>query len=335
MTEFDKKVDEIVERTGAGTDAFKDNVNKRFRLILKITAINSVIFLLNFLAILYSLWPGDAFKTLAGFIFLLSAATIVMGLVGLFVVWLSGYAYNQLAERKKKRSEEKEALRERRREEFYKIAEQHVAIRNAMDKGLKISDLTMWQMIEMYNEDRKEETIQAAIKELGMTREEAIEKGFIYGLTQVAIESRCRKESKKLGREITARDLFELDRERLRNSPYPGPDCIEPWEAEEYVKSNKWPGKDMTSHIGSCVGCNMMVNGMRPVQYPPPGPDCYTQAELDQVVQTGNLPDGRLDHKNSCQQCKNKLSSAQSDFINKLVPDQSFHPTDLDMDFGD
>lgn len=103
MTEFNNKVDEIVQRTGAGTDAFKENVNKRFRFILKITAINFLIFLLNFLAILYSLWPGDAFKTLAGFIFILSAATVVMGLVGLFIVWLSGYSYNKLAEYSKNR----------------------------------------------------------------------------------------------------------------------------------------------------------------------------------------------------------------------------------------
>lgn len=106
MTEFNDKVDEIVERTGAGTDAFKENVNKRFRLVLKITTINSVIFLLTFLTIRYSLWPeNDAFKTLAGFIFLLSAATVIMGLVGLFVIWLSGYAYNKIAEHHQKRRE--------------------------------------------------------------------------------------------------------------------------------------------------------------------------------------------------------------------------------------
>lgn len=104
MIEFDNKVDEIVKRIGAGTDAFKENVNKRFRLILKITAINSVIFLLNALAIIYQLWPGDAFKTLSGFIFLLSAATIVMSLVGLFVVWLQGYAYNKLAKHSQMRN---------------------------------------------------------------------------------------------------------------------------------------------------------------------------------------------------------------------------------------
>lgn len=103
MTEFDNKLDEMLEKTGAGTDAFKENVDKRFRLILKITVINSVVFFLNALAIIYKLWPGDAFKTLSGFIFLLSAATIVMGLVGLFVVWLSGYAYNKLAEHNKRR----------------------------------------------------------------------------------------------------------------------------------------------------------------------------------------------------------------------------------------
>lgn len=103
MTEFDNKVDEIVQRTGAGTGAFRENVNKRFGLILKITAINSVIFLLNALAIIYQLWPGDAFKTLSGFISLLSAVSVVMGMVGLFVVWLQGYAYNKLAEHSKRR----------------------------------------------------------------------------------------------------------------------------------------------------------------------------------------------------------------------------------------
>ena len=99
---------------------------------------------------------------------------------------------------------EKEALKAKRREEFHKIVEQHCALRNTMNKGLKVSDYTMEQMIEMYNENTKEETIRLAITQLGMTREEAIEKGFIHGSTQVAIELRCRKESERLGREITA-----------------------------------------------------------------------------------------------------------------------------------
>lgn len=160
--------------------------------------------------------------------------------------------------------EEKEALRARRHEEFHKIAEKHAAVRNAMNKGLKVSDFTMEQVVETYKEDRKEETIQAAIKELGMTREEAIEKGFIHGLTQVVVELRCREESKRLGREITARDLFELDRKRLRNSKYPGPDCVELWEAEAYLEDNKWPGEDKTAHLESCTGCSILVNGMKP-----------------------------------------------------------------------
>lgn len=231
--------------------------------------------------------------------------------------------------------EEKEVLRAKRREEFHKIAEKHCALRNVMNKGLKVSDFTMDQMIEMYNEDMKEETIQLAIKQLGMTREEAIEKEFIHGSSQVFFEAERRRESKRLGREISHKDLLDIYSERLRNSKYPGPDCIEPWEAEAYLKDKRWPGEDKTAHIESCVGCSILVNGMKPFKYLPPGPGCYTQTELDQVAEMGSLPDGRLDHKNSCQQCKNKFSSSQQDFIQKMVPNQPYHQFDLDMDFGD
>ena len=104
MSEFDNKIDEIIQKTGAGTKTFRENLSNRLRLALKLTAINSVIFLLSFLAILYSWWPeSDAFKILAGFIFLLSAASVVMGLLAIFVTWLSGYAYNKLAEQNQKR----------------------------------------------------------------------------------------------------------------------------------------------------------------------------------------------------------------------------------------
>ncbi len=104
MTEFSNKVGEIVHKTGAGTNAFRENLSKRIRLALKLIAINSIIFLLSFLTILYSWWSeSDAFKTLAGFIFLLSVASVVMGLLSILVTWLSGYAYNKLAEHNKNR----------------------------------------------------------------------------------------------------------------------------------------------------------------------------------------------------------------------------------------
>ncbi|MBI2065342.1 MAG: hypothetical protein HYT62_04830 [Candidatus Yanofskybacteria bacterium] len=269
-------------------------------------------------------------------VYILCAFLLILGLISLAgeVFYKISYKINR-KRRKKLTPEEKEALRSKRREEFLKIATQHCALRNTMDRGLKVSDFTMDQMIEMYKEDTKEETIQMAVKHLGMTREEAIEKGFVHGSTQVSFEVERRRESKKLGREIDHKDLLDIYRERLANSEYPGPDCLEPWEAKEYIKNNKWPGEDKTAHIESCTGCHIMVDMEKPVVYPPPGPDCYTQAELDQVVETGSLSDGRLDHKNYCQQCKNKLSSSQQDFIQKMVPNQPYHPIDFDMDFGD
>jgi len=266
--------------------------------------------------------------------FVLALAVLVFTFL-ILVPFLNNINGKNKKRRKKLSSEEKEALQAKRREQFIKIAEKHCALRNAMNKGLKVSDFTMDQMIEMYKEDTKEETIQLAVKQLGMTREEAIEKEFIHGSTQVSFEAERRRESKRLGREINHKDLLDIYRERLSNSKYPGPDCVEPWEAKEYVRNNKWPADDMTAHVESCTGCQILVDMEKPVVYPPPGPNCYTRAELDQVAETGSLPDGRLDHKNSCQQCKNKLGSSQQDFIQKMVPNQPYHPIDLDMDFGD
>lgn len=99
MSEFNDKFDEIVQRTGAGTEVFKNDVKKRLKTVSITTLISVVTFLLNTLAIRYSWWPeSDAFKALAGYIFLLSALLVVMGLLGLFIIWFQGYVYNKMAE---------------------------------------------------------------------------------------------------------------------------------------------------------------------------------------------------------------------------------------------
>ena len=99
MSEFNDKLDEIIRRTGAGTEAFKSNVRKRFRTVKTLTLVNTIIFLLSYLAIRNSWWPeGDAFKVLAGYILILLAMLIVISLLSLFTIWLIGHAYNKLAE---------------------------------------------------------------------------------------------------------------------------------------------------------------------------------------------------------------------------------------------
>ncbi|MDP3696831.1 MAG: hypothetical protein Q8R55_02250 [Candidatus Taylorbacteria bacterium] len=102
MNEFDSKLDEIVQRTGAGTAPFKKDVKKRLRTMWFITISNAVISLLNLLAIRNAWWPeNDASRALAVFIFLLSAMLVLMGLIGLFLVWFQGYVYNKMAEHSK------------------------------------------------------------------------------------------------------------------------------------------------------------------------------------------------------------------------------------------
>ena len=104
-SKFNNTFDGIVQKTGAGTESFKRDIKKRLQKMWFITISNIVIALLNLLAIRNSWWPeSDAFKVLAGFIFLLSAMLILMGLLGLFVVWFQGYTLNRMAEYNKKKN---------------------------------------------------------------------------------------------------------------------------------------------------------------------------------------------------------------------------------------
>lgn len=216
-------------------------------------------------------------------------------------------------------------LDEQKWEKRMRAIEKQVALRRALDKGLDPKHYTIEQLVEQYNEAKKEEGIEAAMKEFSITREEAIVQGFDKGgQTHVHLESRVRKESKRLGREISMRDLYEIDRDSLRNSKYPGPDCWEPWEIEPHLRGKKFP-PERVSHLNSCIACHCLLRSMAPdpEMQKPPGPDCITKEELDKIEGVGILPPGRHSHLSECKKCKSNVHSAQERFIKTIAPDPS------------
>jgi hypothetical protein len=228
--------------------------------------------------------------------------------------------YNFGQKSKKQSPEEIRLLRDRKRKDRLEVFRKQVALRHAMDKGLNVNSLTIEQMIEIYRNDAREEGIAAAIKKLGLTRAEAIEQDYVHGSAQVYAEVSRRRRSKEVGREVTHQEVLDDYRERLRNSKYPGPDCLQPWEIEHYRKNNEWPDKKSPAHLELCSSCYSLAETLRPVKLPESGPDCYSKEELDQVVEIGVLPEGRFEHKNSCQLCESRLSHSQRIFIEKTVP---------------
>ncbi len=226
-------------------------------------------------------------------------------------------------------------LEDNNREEWYRVVEKRVALRHALDKGMDPKQYTIEQLIEQYDEYVKEEGIEAAMKEFGITREEAIAQGFDKGGSlHVHLESRQRKEGEKLGREISWEEFLEIEKDRIANSPYPGPDCLEPWEVERYVKGAKFP-PDRIAHLDSCVGCGMLISGMTPDPelQKPPGPDCITKEELGQIEEAGFLSSDRRAHLPVCKRCKSNVHSAQERFIERIFSEPPPSPSEWTRDF--
>lgn len=139
-----------------------------------------------------------------------------------------------------------------------------VALRHALDKGIDPKQYTIEQLVEQYREHVKEVGIEAAIKEFGITREEAIAQGFDKGGSiHVYLKSRQIKEGKKLGREISWKEFLEIEKNAIVNSKFPGPDCWEPWESRAYLEGKNFPS-ERVAHLDSCAACHSLVAAMAP-----------------------------------------------------------------------
>lgn len=76
-------------------------------------------------------------------------------------------------------------------------------------------------------------------------------------------EARARRER------ISLKEALEGDRERLRTSGYPGPDCLDPEEVEQLLSGtvvSEKPGavEDRLSHVEDCDDCATLLLACEP-----------------------------------------------------------------------
>ena len=69
-----------------------------------------------------------------------------------------------------------------------------------------------------------------------------------------------KKRAERLG--VSPVDLFTRDSDELKRSPYPGPECLEPVEIEEYLLGELT--KERADHINVCAGCGGLLAALVP-----------------------------------------------------------------------
>jgi len=69
-----------------------------------------------------------------------------------------------------------------------------------------------------------------------------------------------KERASRLGKSV--KELLEDERKALRESEYPGPECLEPYELELYLKDAL--GKDRISHTDECVPCAALLKTAAP-----------------------------------------------------------------------
>jgi len=87
----------------------------------------------------------------------------------------------------------------------------------------------------------------------------------------IAARSRAARLNVSLG------EMLRQDRERLRASTYPGPECLEPYEVEQYAAGRLSP--ERAEHIEACSGCQVLVGGVVPL-------DDQVSAFLEEMEET-------------------------------------------------
>jgi hypothetical protein len=186
--------------------------------------------------------------------------------------------------------------------------------RQALRRGLSV---------DKYLAALREETIQYAMNALKLSRDEVIaQKLDNRPRSGIVLEVQRRKLSEKLGWEVTIRELLDRDRERMRASSYPWPDCLRFDEVKEYAKTGAMEPKNV-EHLTTCAVCSNLATVERSIYLEnqlPPGLECLSGEELVRVGKGERLPESRLTHVDSCRRCTNAFGKNQELWLDEVAP---------------
>jgi hypothetical protein len=103
---------------------------------------------------------------------------------------------------------------------------------------------------------RFQRTLENRSNRLGVSKEELVE----IEKEPKFLES-ARSRADEVG--MSVGDVLREDLERMLESDYPGADCLQPDDVEEYIVMNEL-SQDSLSHIDTCHSCNALLLAAHP-----------------------------------------------------------------------
>ena len=105
-------------------------------------------------------------------------------------------------------------------------------------------------------EELYKESIRERAKLLGISEEEVRKEA---ESSEPRFMIAARRKAERLGK--TVEEVLEDDLEAMRNSNYPGPDCLNPGEADRYLSQQYSPeqNKLVEDHLEKCEGCKSLI----------------------------------------------------------------------------
>ena len=63
---------------------------------------------------------------------------------------------------------------------------------------------------------------------------------------------------------VSVKEILDEDLRHMRESKYPGPDCLEPHEVEEFIATGELSDDVLLLHIDTCVPCKTLLLAAKP-----------------------------------------------------------------------
>ena len=152
-----------------------------------------------------------------------------------------------------------------------------------------------------------------------MLQRQALRRGLSVEEYSKIIEKKNANTTKAL--DITQEKIEEI-RKNLRESTWPGPECIEPYEAETYTRTGKLP-QNRLSHLEACHTCRAWLDVDRQcylIFNAKPLPECLTKDELHAVHTKGKIGEERKKHTENCERCKRHYDIHFEMYLDKVLP---------------
>jgi hypothetical protein len=92
------------------------------------------------------------------------------------------------------------------------------------------------------------------------------ERGMKKKVAEEEIKPRSLMAAEKTARRlnIPVEEVISGDLQHMLESDYPGPECLEPHEVEEFIATGEFQDETLLSHLDICVSCEALILAAKP-----------------------------------------------------------------------